>query len=118
MVSHIVWLILKLYLLLLGSDTVFIFSKNDVFGNTDPKSRDRSPKQLLKSKLLNRSTNFKFQFQPVLWLSLIMKCFVVSRMLFVDQFKVIVHHFWLIVYQFKVFVFSGSATLAKRNFFN
>ena len=47
-----------------------------------------------------------------------MKCFVVSRMLFVNRFKVIVYHFRLIVYQFKVYVFSGSATSAKRNFFN
>ena len=115
---HIVWLISKLYLLLFGSDTVFIFSKNAVFGNADPKSRDRGPKQLLKSKFLNQSINFKFQFQPLLWLSLIVKCFVASRMLFVDQFKVIVYHFRLIVYQFKVYVFSESATSAKRNFFN
>ena len=92
------------------------FSKNAVFGNTDPKSRDRGPKQLLKSKFLTQSTYFKFQFQPLLRLK--MKCFVVSRMLFLDQFKVIVYHFRLIVYQFKVYVFFGSTTLAKRNFFN
>ena len=39
-------------------------------------------------------------------------------MLFVDQLEVIVYHFRLIVYQFKVHVFSGSTTSAKRNFFN
>ena len=43
-VSHIVWLISKLYLLLFGSDSVFIFFKKAVFGNTNPKSRDRSLK--------------------------------------------------------------------------
>ena len=37
-------------------------------------------------------------------------------MLFVAQLKVIVYHFRLIAYQFKVYVFTGSATSAKRNF--
>ena len=33
-----------------------------------------------------------------------MKRFVESRMVFVDHFKVIVYHVWLIVYQFKAVV--------------
>ena len=77
--SHIVWLISMLYLLLFESDTVF---KSKFF----------------KSKFLNRSTILKVQFQPLLWLSLLMKCSVVSRLLFVDQSKVVLYYFRLNVY--------------------
>ena len=64
--SHIVWLILKFYLLLFGSDTVYIFFKKMRYLATlIPSHADRGPNQLLKSKILKTdlpTLNFDFNY--------------------------------------------------------